>query len=130
VDDESAVRNLAKQTLKRVGFTSLSAGDGQEGLTLFRESRAEIGAVLLDLTMPGMDGQEVLREIRALSPELPVILSSGFSQDQALPALQGDPRTHFLQKPYAPPDLQELMTSLLEPPPEPGREGTKGRSIA
>jgi len=130
VDDESAVRNLAKQTLKRVGFTSLSAGDGQEGLTLFRKSRAEIGAVLLDLTMPGMDGQEVLREIRALSPELPVILSSGFSRDQALPALQGDPRTHFLQKPYAPPDLQELMTSLLGPPPEPGREETKGRSIA
>lgn len=112
VDDESSVRKLAESALRRTGFTCIQAQDGEEGIHLFREHREEIHAVLLDLTMPGMDGREVLAEIRVTDPTLPVILSSGFSQNQALDGVSDGECTVFLRKPYPPSALQELMTKL------------------
>ncbi len=112
VDDESAVRTLAEAALRRAGFTCLHARDGEEGVRLFMENRHEVHGVLLDLTMPGMDGREVLAEIRGVDQDIPVILSSGFSQNQALDGVAQGASTLFLRKPYAPSDLQELMSRV------------------
>lgn len=113
VDDEEAVRRFAVKAVERGGFETIAARDGEEGLSLFRERGEEIGIVLLDLTMPGMDGREVLEEIRAMDSDVPVVLSSGFSADQALMGLEADPGVRFLRKPYSPATLQEVMGSLL-----------------
>jgi PAS domain S-box-containing protein len=112
VDDEPAVRRLASATLERAGFTSILTEDGEEGLRSFRERRGDIDAVLLDLTMPGMDGREVLVRIREIDPGMPVILSSGFSEDQVLNGIGDGTNTTFLRKPYLPSSLQEMMTKL------------------
>lgn len=112
VDDEAAVRRLAASSLERAGFDVMLAEDGKEGVGVYLENAEAIDAVLLDLTMPGMDGREVLNEIRRVSDQIPVVLSSGFSEDQALQGLVDSSHTTFLRKPYAPCSLQEMMTRL------------------
>ncbi len=112
VDDEDTVRKLAGSVLRRAGFSTIEAGAGDEGLAAFRENLEGIDAVLLDLTMPGMNGREVLAEIRSLDPGKPVILSSGFSADVALNGLSDQDGTRFLRKPYSPGTLQDLMREL------------------
>jgi len=112
VDDEPAVRRLAVSALERVGFSSILAEDGEEGARIFMERQGEIDAVLLDLTMPGMDGREALEEIRALDPGIPVVLSSGFSEDVALNGTVHGTSVRFLRKPYPPSILQDLVMQL------------------
>jgi CheY-like chemotaxis protein len=112
VDDEPAVRRLAMTALERTGFKTILAEDGGEGVALFQERREEIDAILLDLTMPGMDGREALEEIRALDQSIPVILSSGYSEDVALQGVSEGASIRFLRKPYSPETLCEMVTSL------------------
>lgn len=112
VDDEAAVRRFAGCVLNRAGFSILEAGTGEEGVQRFQAHREEIAAVLLDLTMPGMDGREVLKRVRSISPEVPVILSSGYSQEAALQGLGDGPATRFLRKPYSPSALRGLVLEL------------------
>ena len=68
VDDEEIVRSLAKRMVEEAGFSVLTAGDGEEAIRLFRQHQHEIVCVLLDLTMPKMDGQETFRELRRIRP--------------------------------------------------------------
>src|SRR6185503_13237293 len=102
VDDEEAIRELAQIVLEAAGMTVLSATDGSEGIALFRRNAASIDAVVLDVTMPSMTGDEVLRKIRKTHPRCPVVLSSGFSEYDVAGSLLDDPFVLFLQKPYAP----------------------------
>jgi CheY-like chemotaxis protein len=82
VDDEEWVLELAREFLERNGFTVLTAGGGRVALEIIREDEAEaIDAVVLDLTMPDLDGKETFLEIRELRPHLPVIVSSGFGEE-------------------------------------------------
>jgi two-component system cell cycle sensor histidine kinase/response regulator CckA len=80
VDDEETIRTLGARMLSRLGFVVLTAGDGREALALYAQHRGEIVLVLLDLTMPHMDGEETLHGLRALDPEVRVIMSSGYSE--------------------------------------------------
>lgn len=107
VDDEASVRNFMKTALESADYRVLAACDGQEGLEVFAANRGEIRAVVLDLTMPRMDGWEVLARLRAIDPDLPVVLTSGYTEP-ALPAMvrEGDAPL-FVQKPF-------LMETLVE----------------
>ena len=80
IDDEEVVRRTAKAALERAGYTVIVANDGTEGLRLFAALSGIVSAVLLDLTMPGVGGEQVLREIRAIAPDSCVILSSGYNE--------------------------------------------------
>lgn len=98
VDDEPMVREVASSMLKRLGFGVIEASSGEEALRLFNVFSDEIAAVLLDLTMPGICGIETLQRFRQQDAEVPVMLSSGYSDrifDVPL-----DLSTAFLQKPY------------------------------
>jgi signal transduction histidine kinase/ActR/RegA family two-component response regulator len=118
VDDEESVRNVAKAILKRAGLRVLTAAGGREALDLLRRNShngGKVGAVLLDLVMPRMDGKEVLKELRSFSPDLPVILSSGYTEEHengARLAAHGQP-TRFLPKPYRPAELLERVREAL-----------------
>lgn len=113
VDDEAAVRRFAGHVLHRAGFSVLEAGTGEEGIQRLEAHQAEIAAILLDLTMPGMDGREVLKRVRSLSPGIPVILSSGYSQESALQGIGDGTVTRFLRKPYSPSALQGMILELI-----------------
>jgi CheY-like chemotaxis protein len=100
IDDEAFVRNMARSTLERYGYTVLVAENGQEGVDIFKAHAHEVRLVLLDLTMPLMDGQEALRRIRVIDSRARVILSSGFNESEAIRQFTGKGLSGFLQKPY------------------------------
>lgn len=113
VDDEDSVRSVAKIILEDSGFSVLTAADGQHGVELFREHADDIRVVLLDLTMPRMDGRQALREIRRIRPDVRVLLSSGYDEGEAGDELAGNRVTAFIQKPYRAEQLLRRIQAML-----------------
>jgi CheY-like chemotaxis protein len=113
VDDEEVVIRVAKFALERSGFAVLEARSGQEAVEAVRKNAAGISAVILDLTMPGMDGRHVLPELRKIRPDLPVIVSSGHSEEEALSFFDGQEISGFIQKPYRSARLIEKVNQAL-----------------
>jgi PAS domain S-box-containing protein len=111
VDDEPAVRNLARRVLTRAGFTVLCASSGEEALERFRERSGEVRAVVLDLTMPGLSGAEVLAALRGLRPDLPVVVCSGWSEAESAARLRDQRPDAIVAKPY---DARALVARLHE----------------
>jgi CheY-like chemotaxis protein len=84
VDDEPIVRKMATHSLERHGYSVVTAEDGREGLERFRELHSQLKIVILDLTMPVMSGEEALQKMRLIDPRLPVVLSSGYNEVEAI----------------------------------------------
>jgi PAS domain S-box-containing protein len=106
VDDEPMVRDVAQRTLEAAGHQVLVACDGVEALEVLAAEGGQVDAVLLDLTMPRMDGTETLRELRKRNLRMPVILASGFSGDAGEVGDPLSPARRFIAKPY---DVDELL---------------------
>jgi PAS domain S-box-containing protein len=109
VDDEDTVRRLCIAFVERLGHRGIEAADGEEALALFRERGSEIDCVVLDLTMPRMDGLSTFRALRAIRPDLRVILASGYSEQDAMLRFDAEGPTGFIQKPFR---LQEFSAML------------------
>jgi len=114
VDDEPLVRNVARVLLESAGFDVVEAANGVEAVDLYRARAAEIRAVLLDVTMPGLGGVEALQRIREVDPGARVILSSGYDQRDTLAHLERDQGVEFLQKPYRARTLLKKLRTVLE----------------
>jgi len=99
VDDEEAVRGVAAGIVRRLGFDVDIARDGAEAVARF-QAGARYVAVLLDLTMPQLDGEETFRQLRLIQPELKVVLMSGFNQLEAVHRFTGKGLAGFVQKPF------------------------------
>ncbi|MCU1260910.1 MAG: Chemotaxis protein methyltransferase CheR [Bryobacterales bacterium] len=113
VDDEAVVRQMARVILERYGYTVMSADDGARGVALFREHVAEIDVVLLDMTMPVLSGEDALREMQKIAPDVNVVLSSGHSETEAVRRFAGYGLAGFIQKPYTAAQLAEKVKSVL-----------------
>lgn len=100
VDDEEVVRVVGARMLRRAGFSVLTAEDGHQALDLFRAHIDDIDCVLLDLTMPHMDGEETFAELRGLRSDVSVILSSGYNEQDVVERFAGPDLAGFIQKPY------------------------------
>lgn len=112
IDDEQTVLDFARQTLLRGGFRVMTARDGVEGVDQFARHAEDIVAVVLDATMPRMDGEETFSLLHQLRPDLPVLLSSGYSETEAMSRFDGLGLAGFLQKPYGPIDLLTRITQV------------------
>ncbi len=112
VDDEEAILETSRIALERLGLEVLLARDGLEALAQVERHGARLSLVLLDLTMPRMDGREALLAIQKRRPELPILLCSGFSAQEA-PIPQGTGRVTFLQKPYTLKALRKAVTEAM-----------------
>lgn len=112
VDDEPNVRHSVAALLQLIGFTTLEAADGQSARDLFRLHPGQIRWVLMDLTMPGLDGHETFLALRALDPQVRVILSSGWAQSEVADRFHADPPLAFLRKPFRLDELLELLDGL------------------
>jgi PAS domain S-box-containing protein len=112
VDDEPTVRQVGELMLRQLGYEVVTAANGQEALDLFDAHAARVKLVLLDLTMPVMDGAEALAAIRERSAAVPVILCSGYAAEAVPESLGHDGVTGFLQKPYARGDLQHALAAV------------------
>jgi len=115
IDDDQGVREAASRLLEYFGFRVLQAVDGRHGSDVFREHASEIVVVLLDMTMPEMNGEETFRELRRMRPEVPVILSSGYNEIEATRRFTAKGLAGFLQKPFTPKELTQKLALALKP---------------
>lgn len=111
VDDEEGVRMTVRVMLERLGFQVLTAEHGREAVSILRARAAEVRCILLDMTMPHWDGVETYAELRRIRADIPVILCSGYTEDDAMQRFVGKGLAGFLQKPYT---LAALTRKLRE----------------
>jgi PAS domain S-box-containing protein len=114
IDDEESVRGLMRQMVERMGFAVQEAANGREALKLFRGTPAQFRCVLLDLTMPHMDGKATLRDLRRIRADVPVILMSGHSEQTAMSQFVGKRLSGFIQKPFRFEQLCAVMSQALQ----------------
>jgi two-component system cell cycle sensor histidine kinase/response regulator CckA len=112
IDDEQIVRSMVKRALEHYGYSVLLAEDGERGLELFRQAADHIQCIVLDMTMPVMSGEETLSRLRALCSDIPVILSSGFNEAEAMRRFEGKGLAGFIQKPYTVSALAEKIKDV------------------
>jgi len=113
VDDEADVRESTRNLLTELGFNVLLAENGEQGLHTFTSHIKEIVAVILDLTMPRLNGAEVFERIRQIRPRLPVLLSSGYNEEKTMERFTGKGLAGFLQKPFSINDLAAKLHECL-----------------
>jgi PAS domain S-box-containing protein len=114
VDDDVFVLKAASAALQRLGYRVLLAEDGDRALEVFQERLQEIDLIVLDMTMPGMSGDETFRRLRALHPEVKVLLSSAYDEEEVAGQITPTAAAGFLPKPYDPQQLGSQVKRLLE----------------
>lgn len=114
VDDEEAIRFLGTHMLASLGFTVLTAADGREALEVYAQHGNEIALVLVDLTMPNMNGEETFRRLRLLDPNVRVTISSGYDAHDIASRFAGEGLVGFLQKPYTLAQMAEGLRVALD----------------
>lgn len=127
VDDEEVVREVAGNMLSHLGFSVMSATGGSEAVALVRRDPGAVDAVFLDMRMPHMDGAETLRELRAIRPDIPAILTSANARSNYAELLENTTRVAFLQKPYAITSLSAVLESLFDTMPAPDPSALDGK---
>lgn len=114
VDDQDGVRKIGMVMLQRLGFSPLAASSGSEAVAMFLKQQERICCVLTDLTMPDMDGWEILAALRKIRPDLPLVLVSGHDQSQAMKQDQPEKFQAFLHKPYNMIQLKDALHKALQ----------------
>jgi signal transduction histidine kinase/ActR/RegA family two-component response regulator len=111
IDDEEPVRTIAARMLATLGFTTEAAADGREGVQKYRASPYRYRLVLLDLTMPHMDGEATFRQLRQINPGVKVLLMSGYSEQEAVGPFTGKGLAGFVQKPF---EVERIIHALRQ----------------
>jgi len=109
VDDEDVVRSTAKLLVESLGYSTLEACDGVQGVQVFEQHQHDIVVVLLDLTMPNMNGADCLDALREMQPDVSVVLSSGYAKDEVIQQLSNAEGVGFIQKPYSRAGLGDIL---------------------
>ncbi|MEI6207782.1 MAG: cache domain-containing protein [Desulfuromonadales bacterium] len=112
VDDEETVRGIGSEMLKELGFEPVTACDGREALEMFRQL-PDIAFVILDLTMPHMDGEHCFRELRRIRSDIRVIMSSGYNEQEVTQKFVGKGLAGFIQKPYKLSVLRDAVRGII-----------------
>jgi CheY-like chemotaxis protein len=113
IDDEEAVRNIVRAVLARAGYSVLTAADGLAGLELFRSRQSQISLVILDVSMPKMSGAEVLTEIRGAGSQVKILITSGYTESEAMAHIPQEDIAGFLQKPFTVRQVEALISRVL-----------------
>ncbi len=112
VDDEETVRGIGREMLQELGFTVITADDGREWVAAFKEN-PDVAFVILDLTMPHMDGEQCFRVLKQLKPDVKVMISSGYSEQEVSIKFVGKGLAGFIQKPYKLSVLRDAVRGIL-----------------
>jgi CheY-like chemotaxis protein len=109
VDDEEFVTMIAQRVMTDEGYRVVTAKDGFQAIDIYRKLKDEIMLVILDFTMPVMDGADVFAELQLINPKVPVVLSSGFAEQEPLRNMLSHGLRGFIPKPYT---QQKLLTQV------------------
>ncbi len=112
VEDEPLLRNFTTVALSRLGYKTVAAADGVEGVALFRRHQASLGGVILDLKMPKMDGRAAFLEMRAINPSVPILICSGYGDNEEAQGLITLGAKGLLPKPFRVADLSKQLNLL------------------
>jgi CheY-like chemotaxis protein len=113
VDDEDGMRDVMEEILETHGFSVLTARDGREAVSLFTADPRRVSLVVLDLSMPGLGGEETFRLLRQIDPHVRVLLTSGFSEEEARRGFESGVLSGFVQKPFPAPVLLRAVAEAL-----------------
>lgn len=113
VDDEESIRSMVAQMVQKLGYTLELASDGRKAVEMFKETPNKYVIVLMDLTMPHMNGETAFAEMRKINPNIPVVLMSGFNQERASSHFQGKGLAGFMEKPFSYSTLAEVLSNVL-----------------
>jgi two-component system, cell cycle sensor histidine kinase and response regulator CckA len=113
VDDEEGIRTMAARVLEQAGYSVLTAADGRAAVEVFRANADQIVCVLLDLMLPHTTGDVIFRQIRRIKLDICVILMSGYDEQEMTSRFAGQEPAGFLQKPFSPDQLREIVRRLL-----------------
>ena len=114
IDDEKVVRKVGKEILNELGYKSLIASSGKEGLKLFKENIDDIKLIILDMIMPDMDGEATYKELKKINPDIKIIVASGYSQNGTAEKIVKKEQSVFVQKPFQIKDLSEAIRKILD----------------
>ena len=114
VDDEASVRDFIGAVLRKRGYRVLTAAEGREALSVFERESGRIDLVVPDVIMPVMGGRELLPRLKALKPELQVLVTSGYGESEARRLCAAFPGSTCIQKPYTAQQIGEAVESLRE----------------
>ncbi|MFN2563687.1 MAG: PAS domain S-box protein [Gemmatimonadaceae bacterium] len=114
VDDEDAVRSSARRALERAGYDVISATDGSDALRLFTEHDGGIHMVITDVVMPGLSGRELIGRLKIMSPSLPVLFVSGYTEEGVRRQGVLEPGAAYLEKPFTPEKLLRKVREVLD----------------
>ncbi len=114
IDDEAPVRQAVSDILEMEGVEVVTAVNGTEGIQIYRQQQDKIRVILLDLSMPGLSGEETLHELCKIDPGVRVILSSGYGEFDVLERIGQKENVSFLQKPYNMTQLLREVSKYLD----------------
>ena len=114
MDDEESVRVIVRVALEDVGFDVITANDGVEGLEAFEKLHKDLSLTILDFTMPRLNGEEVFRKMRLINPDVPVILMSGYNEQELTSRFVGKGLAGFVQKPLRPTVLLSKIRAIID----------------
>jgi len=113
VDDEETILRVGSEMLREIGYEVMTACDGRDALGVFLDYRHRIGCVILDLTMPHLDGEQTFRELRRIDPMVKVVMTSGFNEQEISQKFAGKGLAGFIQKPYRLAELAETLQNIM-----------------
>lgn len=115
VDDEFLIRHMLTDIFTSVNFQVITAVDGMDGVTRFREQQNEFDLVILDMVMPVMDGEQAFYKIRQINPSQKVLICSGYNNIDDVGAMINSGAIGLLPKPFNLRELFEVVSSHLDP---------------
>jgi CheY-like chemotaxis protein len=115
IDDEPGVLQVATRLLERIGYAPLACADRQQALDLFRNANEQVRGILLDWTMPGLSGVEMIRALRAIRADVPIVVMSGYSAHEISLPLEIPDLNGFIQKPFRIQELREVIAQICAP---------------
>ena len=114
VDDEEMILDVGKAMLSRLGYTVMTAQGGQAGVEVYSEHRETIAAVILDMVMPGTSGESTFQQLKAIDPNVVVLLSSGYSLNDQASRIIEKGCEGFIQKPFSINELSRKLRDILD----------------
>jgi OmpR family response regulator RpaB len=112
-DDDIDIRRIGERILCKAGFEVVTASDGREAIEIFRQSPNDWALVITDLRMPRSDGLSLIRNLRKIRDDLPVLLMTGYADDSPRILIADDPRVSIIRKPFTSSVLIEQVSSIL-----------------
>ncbi|MDQ7002097.1 MAG: response regulator, partial [Ghiorsea sp.] len=114
VDDDVTVRDVVTSFAEKLNFDVLQAEDGRSGVDMFRQYHHKLKAVMMDMTMPRLGGLDAMREMRAISDVVPIVMMSGYAESEALNLDSGEQADGFVQKPFRFKDVKKALYKVVK----------------